>query len=139
MIRLLGINDTNMIKLSEIQQKIIKILFKKGELQSSVIYGEIVKNGSNVSLVTIKRTLSSMAKGGLLVSLGSGRSVHYGIATAGKVFFDVNPREYCGIEPDKRYGASEYNFDLFSHFPDDVFTGEELKTFENGTKDIMRE
>lgn len=124
-----------MFKLFQIRQEIIQTLFRKGTLQSSAIHAEIVKDGSGISLVTIKRTLSAMVKGGTLLSFGSGRSVHYDIAVPGKVFFDVDAKEYCSVDPDKRYGTSVYNFDLFPSFPLAILDSVELKTLEDSTKE----
>lgn len=124
-----------MIKLSQPHNEIIRILFKKGALQSSAIHEVLSKNGSSMSFVTTKRALSAMAKEGLIFSLGAGRSVRYDLAVPGRVFFDVDAKEYCGVEPDKRYGASAYNFDLFPHFPPEIFDAAELKSLEDATAD----
>ena len=73
-------------------------------MQSSEIYSEMVKLGEDISLVTIKRTLSEMAVEGVLVSTGSGRSTSYNISAIGRIFADIDAKKYCSIEPDKRLG-----------------------------------
>lgn len=123
-----------MIKLSKIQQEIIQILLKTSDLQSSGIHAEMKKNNSDVSLITVKRALSSMVKNGTLVSLGSGRSVRYVVTIPGRIFSEIDAKNYCASDPDARYGMSTYNFDLFSKFPADIFNDAELKALEEYTK-----
>lgn len=116
-----------MIKLSKKQQKITEIIIKKGTLQSSDIYAEMIKMGEEISLVTVKRALSEMAQENVLATTGSGRSTSYDISSAGRVFAEVEAHKYCSIEPDKRYGLNRYNFGLLSALPPDIFTEDELK------------
>ncbi len=123
-----------MMKLSKIQQEIIQILLKKDELQSSGIYAEMKKNNSDVSFITVKRALSSMVKSGVLLSLGSGRSVRYIITVFGRVFAEIDAKNYCVSDPDVRYGMGGYNFDLFSKFPANIFEDAELDVLEEYTK-----
>lgn len=132
MIRLEHINDTNM-KLNQKQQKIVSIILKNGNMQSSAVYEELVKLSENVSLVTVKRALSGMADNGVLVVSGSGRSVSYGVSAIGRIFLEIDAHNYCSIDPDKRYGLSQYDFDLFSSMPDNIFTDDELKVLEDAT------
>jgi len=132
MIRLKHINDTKM-KLSQKQQKIVSIILKNGSMQSSAVYEELIRLREDISLVTVKRALSEMASIGTLVASGSGRSVSYSVSIIGRIFFEIDAHEYCSVEPDKRYGSSQYNFDLFSSVPDNIFTEDELKTLENAT------
>ncbi|MCG2688208.1 hypothetical protein L6250_01045, partial [Candidatus Parcubacteria bacterium] len=122
-----------MNKLSQKQQKIINIILKKGTMQSSGIYSEMLKSGEDISLVTIKRTLSEMTGQGILISAGSGRSTSYNISAVGRIFAEINAKEYCSIEPDKRHGLTCYNFDLFASLPSNIFTKSELKTLNDAT------
>jgi len=82
-------NDTiisiNMNKLSQKEQKIIAIILEKGALSSSGIYSEMIRLGEDISLVTIKRTLSEIVDKGALVSMGSGRATSYDISVAESV------------------------------------------------------
>ncbi len=135
MIRFKHINDTNtkMIKLTPRQQKIAIIILTKGSAQSSEIFEELIKDGEHVSLVTVKRALSEMVGLKFLISNGSGRSINYSISTIGRIFFEINAKEYCFIEPDKRYGLHQYNFELFSSIPNIIFRDEELKHLESMT------
>ncbi len=127
-----------MIKLSSKQQKILAIFLERGEMQSSDVYAEMVKLGEDISLVTIKRTLSQMVSKDVLIAAGSGRSTSYGIAVIGRIFAEVDAHKYCSIEPDKRYGMSRYNFELLPAFPVDVFSDEELKILNDATAEYDR-
>jgi len=132
-IRLKHTNDTKMIKLNLKQQKIITILLKMGDMQSSLILKELVKSGEGMSLVTVKRALSEMVNLGVLIVNGSGRSVKYGVSAVGRIFFNIDIYAYCSIEPDKRYGLKQYNFDLFPSIPNNIFTDDELSYLESVT------
>lgn len=122
-----------MIKLSQKHQKIIGIFLKQGSRQSSEVYAEIVRSGEKVSLVTVKRVLSILAKAGILITAGSGRAVNYSISAIGRILAEVDARAYCAIEPDKRYGIKRYNFGLLPSWPPDFFTDDDLKILEGAT------
>lgn len=122
-----------MIKLNQRQKKIITILLNQGGLQSSFILKELIRIGEDISLVTVKRDLSEMVKIGALLESGSGRYVNYSVSVAGRIFFDVNAHEYCLVDPDKRYGLRQYNFDLIPSLGDDVFYDNELESMESMT------
>ena len=122
-----------MINLSSKQQRIIGIILRKGFLRSSDIYAEMIQNNEDISLVTIKRALSEMTKAGFLMATGQGRSTNYKASVIGRIFADINAKEYCAVEPDKRYGINRYNFDLFAGMPADIFFENELKTFDAAT------
>ena len=125
-------------KLSQKQQKIIAIILERGAMQSSGIYSEMVKLGEEISLVTVKRTLSEMAGEGILISAGSGRSTSYNISAVGRIFAEIDAKKYCFVEPDKRYGLARYNFDLFSALPPDIFVENELKILNDATVEYKR-
>jgi len=122
-----------MNKLTLKQQKIIQIFLEKGKMQSSEVHREMVKAGEVISLVTIKRALSEMAEKGILEIVGSGRSTSYALSCRGRIFADVDLKQYVAIEPDKRCGLQQYNFDLLRAFPSDIFTADELKELEAST------
>lgn len=65
---------------------------------------------------------------------GSGRSTSYELSISGRVLADIDAKEYVAVEPDKRYGSSQYNFNLFPNFPADIFTNEELERLEKATQ-----
>lgn len=115
------------------EQKIINILLKHKSAQSSYIHNILVEEKEEVVLVTVKRALSEMVKNGLLKKTGSGRSVSYELTVLGRVFAKVDANKYISTEPDKRHGLSNYNFKLFSSFPEQVFTKNELENCEKLT------
>ncbi len=127
-----------MNKLTSKQQHILQIFLANGKMQSSQTHKEIIKNGENISLVTTKRALSEMAKEGILEVSGSSRSTTYNISSQGRVFADINPKQYTAIEPDKRFGLRRYNFDLLKTFPSDIFTNEEQKKLEASTNEYKK-
>ena len=124
-----------MIKLNQKEKRIINIFLQNKEMQSSDVYSKVVKMGEEISLVTIKRTLSKMVEKGVLAVKGLGRSTVYEISANGRIFAEVDAQEYLSVEPDKRYGLCGYNFDLFSLFPSEVFLKEELETLNEATRE----
>lgn len=127
-----------MEKLTQREQKIIGIFLVKGKLPSSDVHQEIIKTGEDISLVTIKRILSQMADKNLLSVLGAGRSTVYDLTSKSRVFVEIDAKKYIAIEPDKRYGLHNYNFDLFKTFPLDIFTDDELKILEASTLEYKK-
>lgn len=123
-----------MFKLNNKQQNIVKILLQKGKAGSSAVYEEYLKNVEQVSFITIKRNLSMLSKMKILEMNGVGRSTLYTVSCLGKLFFEINASDYCSIDPDKRYGRSDYNFKLFSCIPKNVLTAEELEKLDTATR-----
>jgi fido (protein-threonine AMPylation protein) len=121
-----------MFKLNRREQNIIIMLLKNKSMQSSDIHGAL-KGEEEISLVTVKRTLSEMTDKGLLTVFGSGRSTGYQINSLGRIFSEIDAKEYISTEPDKRYGMDKYNFELFSSFPEEVFIEEEIKDMDELT------
>jgi len=116
------------------QQNIIKIMLRKGKLQSSAIHQELISSGESISLVSIKRALSEMVKNKLLETSRSGRYIVYEISTRGRIFADINSQEYLAVEPDNRFGLDKYNFDLLKDFPNEIFNQDELSLLNNATR-----
>jgi len=119
-------------------QNILLILIKKSPLSSSQIHDELITSGEKISLVTIKRALSEMLVLGLLEKSGSGRSVTYALSTKGRVLTGIDAEDYCAVDPDKRFGRSSYNFDLFKNFPDSVFDDKESDILNKATEEYGR-
>jgi fido (protein-threonine AMPylation protein) len=122
-----------MIILSQKQQKILYFLLKESEISSSRIHAEIIKTEEKSSLVTIKRLLKEMVDSEILQISGSGRSTVYLITAFGRMVADINAKEYCSIEPDKRFGQKRFNFDLLPSFKDDIFDEQEKTKLESAT------
>ena len=127
-----------MNKLTQKQQTLVQIFLEKGKMQSSQVHKEILKTGDDISLITAKRALSEMAQEGILKVSGSGRSTIYDVAVNGRLFANINPKQYTTIEPDKRYGLSRYNFDLLDSIPNDIFTKEELEVLGASTNEYNK-
>lgn len=126
------------IGLSPRETNIIGIIFRDEARSSSAIRERLLAGGDHASLVTVKRTLSAMARRGLLAASGAGRSVSYSVDVAGRIFFDVDARAYCAIEPDKRFGTDRYAFDLFARIPDELFTATELERLDRATAEYEK-
>ncbi|MEK7569939.1 MAG: Fic family protein [Patescibacteria group bacterium] len=123
-----------MIEINEKQQQLLKIFLQFGEMSSSAVHTRVTEAGLRTSLVTIKRALSEMVATGLLAVVGSGRATRYKIATVGRVFADVDARQYCAVEPDKRYGFQNFNFQLFPELPVDIFSKQEADMLQQATQ-----
>ena len=126
-----------MTKIQVNQQNIFVILIKGGAFSSSQIHAELLNKGDKISLVTVKRELSELKGLELINSSGSGRSVKYSISSLGRIVTDINAKEYCAVEPDKRYGLTQYNFDLFNGFPNEIFSDSEIQGMNSAT-DVYR-
>lgn len=124
-----------MVKVNPIQQKIIVILLENDALSSSDIHTMLAQKGEEKSLITVKRGLSTMVKAGLIVVSGAGPATVYSISILGRLFADVNAKQYVATEPDKRYGLTQYNFDLISEIPSSILSNEEIKVLEGATAD----
>src|SRR3989344_7631596 len=104
MIRLIGVNDTIMIEISQKQHQILALLLKSDSLSSSQVHHELLKTVGDLSLVTVKRELSALTFAGLITAFSKGRSRTYGISALGRIFSQIDASAYCAVEPDKRYG-----------------------------------
>jgi Fic family protein len=127
-----------MIDLSPKQQKILNIILEKSLIKSSIVREEMVKIGEKISLVTVKRVLSEMVSNGFLNTTGFGRATTYTITTLGRIIVDVDPKKYCAIDPDKRFGLHKHNFDLLPSLPTDIFFADELKKLNTATAEYRR-
>lgn len=134
MIRLCVLNDTIMNKLSQNQNLILNIFLKNTTLSSSDVHEMIVKNGIEISLITIKRDLSELKDLELLNVSGAGRSVIYSISSKGRLISNINSHEYCSIEPDKRFGLNSYNFQLFNSINDELFSIDDINELNKSTE-----
>jgi fido (protein-threonine AMPylation protein) len=127
-----------MLAINQKQQKILLFLLGGGSFSSSAIYSELQTAGDEQSLVTLKRTLSEMAKRGLLAVQGAGPSTAYEISPLGRLVADVDAKAYCAVEPDMRYGLSAYNFDLWNAIPLDIFSTAENQKIAEATLEYRK-
>lgn len=122
-----------MLKLSQKQKVVLSIILKHGAMASSAIFAEISRLGDELSLVTVKRALSSMAEQGLLAVSGAGPRTEYKVTVLGRLFAPVDARSHCALDPDKRFGLRKYNFDLFPSTPSELFDSSELELLNSAT------
>ena len=127
-----------MAKIDQKQQKIIKLMLAGQVSPSSKIHQEIKMTGEDISLVTIKRILSEMADAGLLDKSGAGRATGYTISVRGRILAEVDAKEYCSTEPDKRLGLKRYNFKLLENIPKNIFSLEELEVLNEATAEYRK-
>ena len=124
--------------LNEKQKKILFVILENGVMPSSNVHATLLKSGEKISLVTVKRALSEMVESRLLAVFGSGPSTSYGASALGRLFVPVDARGYCSAEPDKRYGLSRYNFDLFPAVPPEIFEEGEAQVLKSATMEYER-
>ncbi|MDD4661981.1 MAG: Fic family protein [Candidatus Pacebacteria bacterium] len=117
------------------EKKIINIIFKNKDISSSGVFAELLKVGEKTSLVTVKRLLSKMVALGFLNTSGAGRSVVYNINDLGRVFIEIDAKEYCSFDLNERYGLTQFNFNLFDSLKEDVFNIDEIKELEKNNKE----
>jgi len=115
------------------KEKIIDFFLRNSSGKSSEIHAFLKQQDSTVSLVTIKRSLSALSKQGLLNILGTGPATSYEISIKGRVMATIDPKAYCALEPDKRYGFDNYNFNLIKNITFNLFTESEVQRLESAT------
>lgn len=119
-------------------QNILQILLEIKEAQSSLIYEELISNGVSISLVTVKRVLSSMKKKKIIISKGKGRYLYYSISETGRLITEVNSLEYFRKDPDQRYGLSTFNFKIIENLLKNPFTPQEEKEIKMATRQYIK-
>ena len=126
------------MKPTQRQQKILLLALQASALQSSKILELLLAGGDDTSLITVKRDLAELTTEGYLNITGIGRSTAYEISVKGRLFVEMSASEYCKIDPDKRYGLSSYNFELFNSILPPLFTETEQKIFEAATVEYKK-
>ena len=114
------------------QQKIIDYLLQKGQGKSADIHNYLI-NYENLSLITVKRELSSMVNQGLLTIKKAGAATSYTVTTYGRLLWEVDPQQYCQMQRDQRWGNTSYNFNVFSAINFCLFTPQEYQELEQAT------
>lgn len=113
-----------MTVLSEKESKILSSLST-----SSKSLSELAEElGSGFSKTTVHRIVSSLAKDGMVVANGSGRSGNYEITNLGRLLNPLTLEEYFRKEQDEREAMTSFNFQLFATIKEqDLFSREELR------------
>ena len=65
-------------------------------------------------------------------------STVYSTSVPGRVFFNIDAKNYCAQEPDVRYGLDHYNFDLLRDLLADILGTSELIVLENATQEYKK-
>lgn len=117
-----------------VQAGLFEYLIRNGSGSSSEIHAFIKENEEKASLVTVKRLLSRLKRGGVLSSTGGGRSVRYSLTPFGRITVRIDAHKYCAMEPDVRFGLLAYQFDIFPNLVTDPFTKKELASLESATR-----
>jgi fido (protein-threonine AMPylation protein) len=116
------------------REKLIARYFFMNEKGSSRdIHAYLVSNGEDISLVTAKRDIASMKEQGLIIEEGAGPATTYRLTVTGKMMSPINAHEYCSEEPDRRYGQTSYDFELFGNVPSALFSVNELSILDKAT------
>lgn len=127
-----------MIALTAQRQSILSLILQRGSMRSSQVHDALRGMHEDLSLVTVKRALSRMAKMGYLSSSGAGRSTAYALATNGRLSIDIDAKRYCSMDPDERYGSKTFHVDVLDEMPAEFFTDAELRTLKLATKEYVR-
>lgn len=127
-----------MRKLNQRQQRILGIFLGGESFSSSTVCARLREKEEKLSLITVKRALSELSGFGLISSKGRGRATTYEIGVPGRIHANVDAHAYCAVEPDKRYGSSRFNFELFLQFPADILFASEQSTLNDATDEYKK-
>ncbi len=122
-----------MNKMNKREQQIVNFIRSCEKAQSSDVHEYLAKNGEEISLVSVKRALSELESGGVLKIHGAGPATSYTLSEYGKLITPVDAAAYNAIDPDRRYGAKSYDFELFAALNFDLFDDEEKKVLDAAT------
>jgi fido (protein-threonine AMPylation protein) len=113
------------------QIQILGIVRQRKEVSTSEIFTLLNKE---VSLITIKRDVSTLLKNKYVTTKGGGRSTAYSISFMGEILFPIDAHKYCEVDPDKRIRAKDkYNFEIFKQINFGIFTEEENDILSKAT------
>ncbi len=115
------------------KNEVLKSLINVEVLSISQIYKNLIHKQS-ISLISVKRLVSKMVDENLLIKTGKGRSVRYKISSIGRLNIEIDIKDYCNTDIDKRIGLDKYNFDLFENMPKSFFTKDEIDQLDFANK-----
>jgi Fic family protein len=117
--------------LNSTQLEIINFIKTKPRVSFSEVFENLSEKSSER---TVKRNLTELVEQGFLTTEGGGRSLVYIVSLVGRFFLPIKVDSYNSQEPDKRTGVlPTYQFDVFSAWPETVFSGSELDTLKEKT------
>ncbi|MFA6006553.1 MAG: Fic family protein [Candidatus Paceibacterota bacterium] len=114
--------------------KIIQFLRAKGQASSSQIHQNIISQGDDVSLVTVRRDLRLLVAKGVLKEEGRGRAVTYTLTVYGKLTEQVDAHSYCLIDPDTRIGRGAFDFNILPALNFNPFSDSQMAAMTDATK-----
>ena len=115
-------------------QEIVNFIRTRDNAQSSDVHEYLRNNREELSLVSVKRILSRLESSGILKIHGIGRATAYMLSPYGKLITPIDVVAYNAIDPDKRYGAKSFDFELFPSIQTDLFDADEKVRLEEATK-----
>lgn len=127
-----------MESLNQLQNQILNIFLEHTSCSSSQVFRILQSSQNKLSQVTVKRSLSRLVQANYLISSGGGRSIVYSISSLGRLLSQVDPKKYNSIEPDLRYGQSQYNFDLFKTSIENIFSSFEIEKLNAATNQFRQ-
>lgn len=130
--------DTIMTSPTLQEQSILSVIREHDTLHSSQIFTALRTKGHDLSLVTVKRALAALTKKGWLSVTGAGRSTAYILSISGRICTSIDAKQYCAMEPDRRYGRTRFDMDFFDRLPAELFTDDELHVLEQATQEFIR-
>lgn len=114
------------------QEKILQNFRDEQVLSSSQIHQKLIHD--QVSLVTVKRSLTELVNQGMLEKQGAGRSVVYRISPRGLFLKPFAAQSYLAKEPDVRDGKTRFSFGIFDRLDFDFFTKQEIQVLDQETQ-----
>ncbi len=114
--------------LNERQIQLLLHMRNNAHVSFSILYSQI-KRVYSVSEITLKRDISELVKLGYLKLNGKARTTTYDITSYGLMNTPINSMEYVSKDPDERGGYSKYNFSLLSQINFEIFSFEEIDSF----------
>lgn len=110
----------------------VLIVFDKNSVLSSSEVAALIKQ--DLSLVTVKRQLSTLFRLGFLSKSGAGRSVKYRLSKKGLLLRPFDTKVYLEKDLDERLTDNHFQFDIFKNPFIELFSSKELSLLESATK-----
>lgn len=119
-------------KLNDRQAQILQYMSYQEEFSLGDILG-FFNDQDRVSNATLRRDLVMLCDLKFIEKRGELKSTTYTITVYGLVHAPMDAQHYVLIDPDMRIGNTKFNHELFSQFPDDIFSDSEIKTLNDAT------
>lgn len=133
MIRLMGMNDTN---LNDRQKRILGVLKETGRVSRFNLARQISPDAS-ISKITFIRDLNCLIDLDLIKVSGKGKNTTYGLIEANPVLTYLDLDRYFKTEAETRIVNENFNKNVYSHL-NNLYLPDEIKLWERG-KNIFKE